>query len=163
MESVAVHYCRELDLNSAVARTTFTRRGGRHTPNAFVSHPTQALVWHWSADKAGALSELARMQDTYGETTMVQNNAIVFRGTLANGLQHEARALVVARGVTAEVQGGGLQLNNCDEATPAARIVDWPAFQIRGSTHDTGRNFQSIESLQTQLDHFAADNRCRVA
>lgn len=39
---------------------------------------------------------------------------------------------------------------------PLARIEDSPAFPIRGFMHDTGRNFQSIESLKRQLDHFAA-------
>jgi hypothetical protein len=36
-----------------------------------------------------------------------------------------------------------------------AEIRDWPAFAIRGFMHDTGRNFQTAESLKAQLDRFA--------
>lgn len=41
-------------------------------------------------------------------------------------------------------------------AVQHAVIRDWPAFSIRGFMHDTGRNFQSVESLKAQLDRFAA-------
>ncbi|MDR2981391.1 MAG: beta-N-acetylhexosaminidase [Puniceicoccales bacterium] len=36
-----------------------------------------------------------------------------------------------------------------------AEISDYPAFPMRGFMHDTGRNFQTIESLKAQIDHFA--------
>ncbi|MGB7068882.1 MAG: beta-N-acetylhexosaminidase [Pyrinomonadaceae bacterium] len=39
---------------------------------------------------------------------------------------------------------------------PLGKILDWPAFQLRGFMHDTGRNFQEIDSLKKQLDHLAA-------
>lgn len=46
---------------------------------------------------------------------------------------------------------------NGDHATlPVCRIHDYPAFSLRGFMHDTGRNFQSVESLKTQIDRFAA-------
>lgn len=35
-------------------------------------------------------------------------------------------------------------------------IRDWPAFGLRGFMHDTGRNFQTVESIKEQLDRFAA-------
>lgn len=31
---------------------------------------------------------------------------------------------------------------------PAVRISDWPAFPVRGFMHDTGRNFQSVATLE---------------
>ncbi|OIR12218.1 beta-hexosaminidase [mine drainage metagenome] len=34
----------------------------------------------------------------------------------------------------------------------ACTIIDWPAFQFRAFMHDNGRNFQSIEMLQSQID-----------
>lgn len=36
------------------------------------------------------------------------------------------------------------------------RIVDWPAFQIRGFMQDVGRNFQSLSMLKEQIDVLAA-------
>jgi hypothetical protein len=48
-----------------------------------------------------------------------------------------------------------LQLvENADDhlAIPCGTLRDWPAFPVRGLMHDVGRNFQSIEWLQTQLE-----------
>ncbi len=39
---------------------------------------------------------------------------------------------------------------------PGGKILDEPAFSMRGFMHDTGRNFQEIESLKKQLDILAA-------
>lgn len=38
---------------------------------------------------------------------------------------------------------------------PCAEIKDAPRYAVRGFMHDTGRNFQSVESLKHQLDLFA--------
>ncbi len=38
---------------------------------------------------------------------------------------------------------------------PEIKIVDWPAFKIRGFMHDTGRNFQSVDQLKEQIDVLA--------
>lgn len=38
---------------------------------------------------------------------------------------------------------------------PEIKIVDWPAFKIRGFMHDTGRNFQSVSQLKEQIDVLA--------
>ncbi|MGD9563293.1 MAG: family 20 glycosylhydrolase [Pyrinomonadaceae bacterium] len=46
-------------------------------------------------------------------------------------------------------KGGTLQL-------PVGKVLDEPAFGLRGFMHDTGRNFQEIESLKKQLDILAA-------
>lgn len=44
------------------------------------------------------------------------------------------------------------QLAEGRDSLPYCRIVDYPAFAMRGFLHDCGRNFQSIESLKHQLD-----------
>jgi len=53
-----------------------------------------------------------------------------------------------------------LQLVKIDETTkkiciPCCRIVDWPAFPIRGLMHDVGRNFISLDRLKNQMRIFA--------
>lgn len=35
---------------------------------------------------------------------------------------------------------------------PTLEITDWPAFEIRGFMHDTGRNFQSVAQLKEQIE-----------
>ena len=48
------------------------------------------------------------------------------------------------------------QLLACGTKLLCCHIEDWPEFPMRGFMHDTGRNFQTIASLKTQLDIFAA-------
>ncbi|MFT5883753.1 MAG: hexosaminidase [Arcticibacterium sp.] len=38
---------------------------------------------------------------------------------------------------------------------PQLRIIDFPAFNIRGFLHDTGRNFQSVKQLKEQIEILA--------
>jgi hexosaminidase len=49
-----------------------------------------------------------------------------------------------------------LSTNAAAPGWPVCRIRDWPAFGLRGFMHDTGRNFQDIESLKAQIDRLAA-------
>lgn len=39
---------------------------------------------------------------------------------------------------------------------PGCKILDWPAFGLRGFMHDNGRNFQEITSLKSQIDRLAS-------
>ena len=110
------NYRRELDLETAIARTTFVRNGVTHTRESFVSAPAQVLALRWSADKKGAISGTIALKGTHGETTMAQKNLLTFAGTLKNGLRYQARLQVLARGGNVHVLADGLQLKNCDEA-----------------------------------------------
>ena len=57
----ATAYRRELDMDSAVARVTYTAGGVRFTREAFVSFPDQALVVRITPDKPGSISFAARL------------------------------------------------------------------------------------------------------
>jgi alpha-L-fucosidase 2 len=54
-------YRRELDMDSAVARVTYTSGGVRFTREVFTSYPDQILVMRVSADKPGKVSLAARL------------------------------------------------------------------------------------------------------
>lgn len=41
---------------------------------------------------------------------------------------------------------------NSQERVSCGRIVDWPAFRIRGYTHDVGRGFISMDMLKKHID-----------
>jgi alpha-L-fucosidase 2 len=57
----ATAYRRELDMDSAVARVTYTAGGVRFTREVFASFPDQALVVRITADKPGSVSFAARL------------------------------------------------------------------------------------------------------
>ena len=52
----ATNYRRELDLSTAITRTSYTLNGVTFTRDYFVSEPPQALVIHLSASKTGNIS-----------------------------------------------------------------------------------------------------------
>ena len=47
------------------------------------------------------------------------------------------------------------RLHNEAGSFPELEITDWPAFEIRGFMHDTGRNFQSVVQLKAQIEVLA--------
>ena len=57
----ATAYRRELDMDSAIARVTYTAGGVRFTRDVFASYPDQVLVVRMTADKPGSISFAARL------------------------------------------------------------------------------------------------------
>jgi alpha-L-fucosidase 2 len=57
----AAAYRRELDMDSAIARVTYTAGGVRFTREVFASYPDQVLVVRVTADKPGSISFAARL------------------------------------------------------------------------------------------------------
>jgi len=55
-DAKAQDYHRELDLDRAVATTTFSLGGVTHTREVFTSAPDDVLVVRWTADKPGAIT-----------------------------------------------------------------------------------------------------------
>ncbi len=110
------NYRRELDIQSATARTTFTRDGVTHTREVFASAPAQAIAMRWSASKPGWVSGLIELKGAHNETSAGQGTTLSFEGKLDNGLRYQASARVLARGGHVESTPEGIQLRNCDEA-----------------------------------------------
>ncbi|MGC4013129.1 MAG: beta-N-acetylhexosaminidase [Luteolibacter sp.] len=80
-----------------------------------------------------------------GYTLAVTADGATLRGTDAAGAYH---AVQTFRQLLRGEKGSVL--------VQQTSIRDWPAFGLRGFMHDTGRNFQTVESLKEQLDRFAA-------
>jgi alpha-L-fucosidase 2 len=129
-------YRRELDLDTGVARTGFTRDGVRHTREAFASHPAQVLVLRWTADRPRSVSGTIALNGAHGEPTHAEAETLSFHGTLPNGLRYEAGATVTARGGSVRAEGDRLRLHACDEVTMVlAAATDYamdPAAGYRG-------------------------------
>ncbi|BCM92716.1 hypothetical protein IAD21_04598 [Abditibacteriota bacterium] len=110
------NYRRELDIQNATARTTFTCEGVTHTREVFASAPAQVIALRWSASKPASVSGLIELKGAHNETSVEQGTTISFEGKLGNGLRYQARARVLARGGQVEATPEGVQLKNCDEA-----------------------------------------------
>ena len=126
-----------------------------------------------SCESDAARKALDSMIDTLGIRTKTNpsSDAIRFQITI------DPKGIAEAEGYHLTVDEGGVTIIGQDAAgifyavqtlrqmlrsdagkvtLPFCKIEDAPAFPLRGFMHDTGRNFQTIESLKKQIDHFAA-------
>ena len=79
----ATAYRRELDMDSAIARVTYTAGGVRYTREAFASYPDQVLVVRVTSDKPAAVSFAARLASIQpsGRSTVAGRDGIEMTGT----------------------------------------------------------------------------------
>ncbi|MFC5666600.1 glycoside hydrolase N-terminal domain-containing protein [Kitasatospora misakiensis] len=117
-------YRRELDLDTAVATTTYVRDGVAYRREAFVSHPDQVTVVRLTADTPGALSFTAAFDSPQQAQTFSPGPiTAALEGT---GQTHEGvagqvrfRALVraLAEGGTVRSENGTLAVDGADAVT----------------------------------------------
>jgi alpha-L-fucosidase 2 len=113
-------YRRQLDLESGVARVTYTMNGVRYTREVFASVPDEVIVVRLSADKKGAISyrlSMDRPADftvrTRGQDTLV----------LREGPDHKEQirfageALVLPTGGSVHADGSELVIADADSVT----------------------------------------------
>jgi alpha-L-fucosidase 2 len=82
----ATNYRRELNLDSAIATTTFQLGGVRHTREVFASHPDQVVVIRLSADAPGRLSfDVTLSRPAAAATTAVGQDQLVMTGHTPDG------------------------------------------------------------------------------
>lgn len=110
----ATTYRRELSLDEAEARISFTRGGVTYSRAMFVSQPEQVMIVRWTADRAGAVNGVIRLQGARGEGAKADRDTLGFVGRLANGVEYEARAKVHATGGSVEASDGSIRLSGCD-------------------------------------------------
>ena len=82
-QGAATNYRRELDMDSALARVSYTAGGIRYSREVFASYPDQLLVVRIAADKPGAISLRARMGSIQPSATSqwAGNDSIVMDGS----------------------------------------------------------------------------------
>jgi alpha-L-fucosidase 2 len=117
---IVTDYRRELDLDSASARTTFRVGGIRFERDVFASHPDQAVVMRLTADKPGAVSFTLQMDSsqTNSQTEAVAPDTLALTGQVeADGLKFESRVRVVADGGTVTANGNVIVVEKANSAT----------------------------------------------
>jgi len=82
-------YRRELDLNRAIATTTFTLDGVKHRREVFASATADVLVVHWTADQPGAIHATLTLDREEGAAVEAEDlTTLVMRGQAAHGEKH---------------------------------------------------------------------------
>ena len=91
-------YRRELSLEDAVHRVTYTADNVKFRREVFCSHPDKVMVIRLSADKPGSLNAKLSLTDMHKAAIIVEANRIKSVGKLENGLAYEAQVQVIAEG-----------------------------------------------------------------
>ena len=130
-------YRRELDLQTAVTRTTFVHEGVRYTREVFASFPAQAIVVRLSADKPGRVSFKASLGCQLHHTTQASHGWLQLRGHCqahtdpsydgsgeqwedapnGRGMRFETRLVPISEGGHVAVTDAGMAADGCDRVT----------------------------------------------
>jgi len=121
-------YRRELDLDTAVARVTYTVDGVKFTREVFSSAVDQVIVIRVTADKGGSVSFTAKMNSPQPDTTTITvgKTQLALRGQMrpdghpsgmeGSCLKYEARLLVSTDGGKVKITNEGLEVKGANAA-----------------------------------------------
>lgn len=118
--SSATNYKRELDLNTAISKTSYTLNGVNYTREYFASQPNQAIVIHIKADKSGSVSfeTLLNSPHKYFTTRKVDNKTLGLSLKVRNGaLKGESLLRIETKRGNATVTENGITVSGADEVT----------------------------------------------
>ncbi len=108
-------YRRELSLAEGIHRVSFTRDGNKHLREVFASFPDRVVAIRITAGKPRSLAGTLTLKDAHGAAPDANGNTVTIAGTLANGLEYEARAKVVAKEGKLTAKDGALAFEGASE------------------------------------------------
>ena len=116
-------YCRELNLDTAVATTRFSVDGVKYVRRVFVSAVDQVMVVRQTADKPGAVALEVRLDrpadfrtQAVGDDTLVMTGQAQHEGKHL-GVRWQARLMVEADGGSVRAEGDSLRVEGADAVT----------------------------------------------
>jgi alpha-L-fucosidase 2 len=117
-------YRRELDLDSAIARTVFDCEGVRHTREVLASAVDQVIIVSLAASKPGAINlDLMLTTPQPADTSIGHDDTLILRGLnrassgIDGALAFETQVRVLATGGERSVRDGRLSVRHADEVT----------------------------------------------
>jgi alpha-L-fucosidase 2 len=132
---VPADYRRELDIATAIHRTTFSRDGIVFTREAFASRPDQVMLFHYTATNDGkpakALSGCIRVKPGQpGVQVVADAEGLSWDGAMPNDLKHACRIRVLSQGGSVTPNGDTLRVDGCESLTLllAARTDYAPSY-----------------------------------
>lgn len=150
-EGAAENYSRELNLEDATARVSYTRGGVKFVREVFASAPAGVIVIRLAADKPGAYSGAIELADMHKAATLAEGNSLIAAGKLGSGMGYESQARVLHEGGTAAAEGGKLVIKGCDSLTILlAAGTDYAMDYARHyqGEHPHGRLTKALDAAQ---------------
>ncbi|MBR2090459.1 MAG: glycoside hydrolase N-terminal domain-containing protein [Fibrobacter sp.] len=113
----ATNYRRELDLKTAIAKTTYTHGGVKHTREYFASYPDHVIVVHLSADKDGSVNFGATMTTPHRTNRMSSSGNTLIYDVTVNSIKFQNRLNVFTDGGKVSVVNGNINVEGANSAT----------------------------------------------
>jgi alpha-L-fucosidase 2 len=79
-DSTAQNYYRELDISTAISKTSFELKGVKYTREYFVSNPDKIFVIKLKSNKKGALNFNIKFNSLLKNTISIKNNTLIANG-----------------------------------------------------------------------------------
>lgn len=146
------NYHRELDLEDAVVRVSYTQNGVHYRREIFTSQPDQVMVARFTADKPGSISFTATMNRLERYETKAKEGQLVMEGKLSDGkggdgLEYMTRLKALHTNGTAEYKGANLIIKNADEvmlllSSSTDYMLKYPEYKGRDYERITKQNIE---------------------
>ena len=144
-----VNYRRELSLDDAIGRVSYTIDGVDYLREYFASHPDSVIVVRLSTPgRKGKLNFTVRMKDGRETTTQVDAGMMTIKGKL-DLLSYEAQAAVRTEGGTVKATAEGIQVNGADAATVI--LAGTTNFDLSSDTYTRGTAQQIHERVSAHM------------
>ncbi len=114
------NYRRELDIENAIAKVSYTSRQVNYTREVFSSAADQALIIRLTADKPGTLTFTTRLTRSGTKAIIVANGSdIIMNEHVGNGLgvKMYSRLKLMAEGGTTKSGGDSIRVEKANSAT----------------------------------------------
>jgi len=111
------NYRRELDLENAIARVSYTANGTEYTREYLASYPDDVIAMRFTAGKKGKISLKLRIQGAHNEKMVTtEDNAITISGKFEL-LSYHAQLSVKSNGGTILSDDSGITISNANDVT----------------------------------------------
>jgi len=146
------NYRRELDLEDAIVRISYTQNGVNYEREIFTSYPDQVMVARFTANQPGKISFTGTLTRPERYESINQDNQLVMSGALSDGkggtgLEYMARLKAVASNGKVSYKGSNLIVENADEvilylAASTNYELEYPEYKGREYKRITSRNIK---------------------
>ena len=149
------HYRRELRIAQGRHLVSYEQGGVHFTREAFASHPAQAIVVHFGADRAHRLTGVVRLADAHAARIAADGDRLVAVGALPaqdGGMRYASALQVRHHGGSVRARDGVLAFKDCDS-------IDLILTAGTSYVPDASRHFEGGDPLPrvtAQLDAAAA-------
>lgn len=145
-------YHRELNLDDAVVRVSYTQEGVHYKREIFVSEPDQLMVMKITADKPGMISFKSKLSRPEKFKTTSNENQLIMYGALSNGkggggLRYMTRLSAINKNGMVNYTDTSLVVKDADEVTllltaSTDYVLEYPTYKGRDYENITETNLQ---------------------